>query len=264
MSPTETLQRYRDMVAMAGEGEMCWWYAGVSEVEWPDLPPIPIARVVAIMTYRVENIYSDSFRIRWSEVGCFFDLANGLPRAQAQTPAWRNPVTGVVVAAPVSFREGPGVYTVTAHGAAPLLALEQPHAEVQTLSVQLTAQLGRLRLLQVERKYRGFPQPDGTLTPLGSGRGFEGCTELSFYADASAPAGTPWLDVDATYRFTLAGIPAWMGFSASEKRGRTVTTGSIFKARTNQVLDAGAYQALQQLYPDAFHSDGRSKFCAAS
>jgi hypothetical protein len=246
---------------MAGEGEMCWWYAGVSVVEWPDTPPMPIARVVAIMTYRVEDVSADAFRIRWSEVGCFYDLRSGAPLAQQRDPQWRNPLTGALVAAPVSFREGPGTYTATANDSTPLLALEQPHAEVQDLSVQLDEQQGRLRLLQVERKYRGFPQPDGSLTRLGSGLGFEGCTELCFYADARAQASAPWLEVDATYRFTLAGVPAWMGFPSAERRGRTVTTGGIFKARTDEVLDAGACQVLRQLYPDAFHADGTSRFC---
>jgi hypothetical protein len=109
---------------------------------------------------------------------------------------------------------------------------------------------GRLGFTQRELKLRGFPTPDGRLPPPGSPTGFEGITELSFFASLEDLAKPPdqSLAVQGIYSFVLMGLPPWMGFG--ELTGRTVTRGRITRGAPNEQLDRVAWQRLATQFPN--------------
>ncbi len=249
MNAARSFDLYRRMLGSPDDGAVCWWYSGWSFVEVEGHIEIPVAAVVAVMTYDTETLAADSCRIRWSEIGAFREPATSEPPA-----SWTNPLTGQTVEPPRSFQEGPGAYTVSCSAPGRVaLALQQPGAMVRSLHAQMQQQGDRLFVVQQERKVRGFPLPDGTLPAPGSTSGFEALTELSFYASARAvdAAEDRFVPCQGSYRFTLSGIPPWMGFG--DLSGRTVTRGVITKARPGSRIDPSGLDLLSRLFPGEIH-----------
>ncbi len=236
MPTHDPLRLYRSIVAADTEAEVCWWYAGVSALCVPGYPEMPVLKVSAVMTYRTESASGDAFRIDWSEIGCFFDHATGEPPG-----AWRNPLTGEDVTPPVSFAEGPGAYTVSRSGDGLDIRLDQPHAQIDGVSVDID--VGEtVHICQREEKRRGFPLADGTLPPPEAG--FSAYTELHFFADTREE---PFRVSGGIYAFELGGLPPWIGLPA--EAGRMVTRGTITRARPGEVIDANAMRRLDALFP---------------
>ncbi len=249
MDAARTMDLYRRMLGSPDDGTVCWWYSGWTFVSVAGHLEIPVAAVVAVMTYDTETLAAGGCRIRWSEIGAFREPATSEPPGP-----WTNPVTGLTVEPPRSFQEGPGAYTVTAGAAgAVALALDQPNARVRGLDAHLRQDGDRLYVVQQERKLRGFPQPDGQLPPPGSSSGFEAVTELSFFASARAveAAGNGFVPCQGSYRFTLSGIPPWMGFG--DVPGLTVTRGVITKAPPGSRVDPTGRDLLARLFPGEIH-----------
>ena len=163
---------------------------------------------------------------------------------------WINPLTGARVQPPRTFQEGPGQTTITSTPNGLRFDIVQPHATLRDASVRFKEAHGRLSFTQRELKLRGFPTPDGCLPPPGSPAGFEGITELSFFASLEELAKPPdeSLPVQGIYSFVLMGLPPWMGFGVVT--GRTVTRGRITRGAPNERLDTLAWQRLATLFPN--------------
>lgn len=244
MNAREKFDTYRRMFATPEDSVVCWWYTGMSYVGLPEHPDIPISQVAAIMTFRTESVSADVFRIHWSEIGVFTNAVTG------EVPStWTNPVTGALVDVPKSFFEGPGVYTVRADEDGVRLDVEQPGARIHELRVDFRRSGDRVAFVQLERKQRGYPRPDGTLPSLAHQPGLDALTELEFFTSASELAKPPGeeLRVQGTYRFTLSGIPAWLGFG--DLPGYTRTLGSITRARPGERVNAQAWRMLEERFP---------------
>jgi hypothetical protein len=245
MKRSDTFSAYRRMIATHDDSVVNWWYSGWTFVQIEGQPHIPLMQIMAIMTYRTETLSSDSFCIHWSEIGVFKDPATG------EIPdAWINPLTGARVQPPRTFQEGPGQTTITSTPNGLRIDIVQPHATLRDASVRFDEAYGRLGFTQRELKLRGFPTPDGRLPPPGSPAGFEGITELSFFAsleDLAKPSGES-LAVQGIYSFVLMGLPPWMGFG--ELTGRTVTRGRITRGAPKEQLDRVAWQRLATLFPN--------------
>lgn len=246
MDAVQSLHAYRRMLAAPDDSAVCWWYSGWTFVEIAGHGEIPLSSVVAIMRYDTETRSNAGCKIRWSEIGAFRNPATSQPPER-----WTNPVTGLSVQIPRSFEEGPGSYTIAlAPGPGTVaLTLEQPFAEVRELSAHIRRDGDRVFIVQTERKVRGFPLADGSLPPPGSASGFEAETILSFFAaagDALADRGE-FVPCQGIYRFTLSGIPPWMGFGALQ--GRTVTRGVISKSLPGAAIDPTGRELLAQIFP---------------
>jgi hypothetical protein len=244
MSPRDRFAAYRMVFATADDGVVCWWYSGNSYVVLPGQPDIPISQIAAIMTYRTETLSPDAFRVHWSEIGVFTNPVTG-----EEPESWTNSVTGILVQPPKTFQEGPGAYVVYRHEEGVRLELDQPSARIEELRVDFHESADRFAFVQVERKQRGFPRPDGKLPPLDPTPGTSAVTELAFYArtrDLAKPPAEP-LRIQGAYRFTLSAIPRWMGFG--ELQGRTRTIGAITRARPGERLNSSAWRMMEQHFP---------------
>ena len=203
MNSSDTFSAYRRMIATHDDSVVNWWYSGWTFVQIEGRPRVPLMQIMAIMTYRTETLSEDSFRIHWSEIGVFKDPATG------EIPdVWINPLTGARVQPPRTFQEGPGQTTITSTPNGLHFNIVQPHATLRDASVRFEAAHGRLSFTQREMKLRGFPTPDGSLPPPGSPAGFEGITELSFFASLDDLARPPdeTLPVQGIYSFVLMGL----------------------------------------------------------
>jgi hypothetical protein len=245
MNSSETFSAYRRMIATHDDSVVNWWYSGWTFVQIEGQPHIPLMQIMAIMTYRTETLSQDSFRIHWSEIGVFKDPATG------EIPdVWINPLTGARMQPPRTFQEGPGQTTITSTPNGLRFNIVQPHATLRDASVRFEKAHGRLSFTQREKKLRGFPTLEGHLPLPGSPAGFEGITELSFFAglDDLAKPADEMLSVQGIYSFVLMGLPPWMGFG--ELVGRTVTRGRITRGAPDKRLDTVAWQRLATLFPD--------------
>jgi hypothetical protein len=235
---------YRRMFATADDGVVNWWFSGMTYALLEGQPEIPIAQVCAIMTYRTETLAADAFRVHWSEIGVLFDpVTHELPRAR------RNPVTGDRIDMQPTFSEGPGSYVVHATADGVRVELDQPSARVQGVEVCFAESAQRFSFVQHERKQRGYARAEGTLPPMASSAFFDAHTELAFYAlksDLARPAQLE-LPVGASYRFSMAGIPPWMGFGAL--KGATRTVGAITRAPLGIRVNPRAWALLEEHLP---------------
>jgi hypothetical protein len=244
MTSRELFEAYRRMFATAEDGVVCWWYTGVSYVALEHRPEIPVCQIAAIMTYRTETVSSDVFRVHWSEIGVFTHPVTG-----ESSGTWENPLTGAVVQAPRSFFEGPGVYTVRAADHGIQLEVKQPGALVEELRVTFEECGDRFGFSQLERKTRSYPDASGAIPSLEIQPGLRALTELEFFTTKAAltrPRSEP-LPVYGVYRFTLSGIPDWMGFAALP--GSTRTLGSITRADHGQRVNPRAWRLLEERFP---------------
>jgi hypothetical protein len=246
MDSRQVFETYRRMFAATEDGEVCWWYSGWTFVSVDGYPDIPLSQVAAIMTYRTETLSGGRFRVHWREIGCFRDPATGeLPLA------WTNPITGIVLEPPRTFHEGPGSYTVSPADGTVALELDQPLARLISLQVDFHADAERCWFLQTERKVRGYPMPDGTLPQPVTPSGFEGRTELGFFASRSDIEAGGFVRAHGVYSFRTSGIPTWMGFGALQ--GTTTTRGTITKALPGEPLDRTSRGRLERLFPGQMH-----------
>lgn len=244
MNAREKFEAYRRMFATADDSVVCWWYTGTSYVGLAGQPDIPISQVSAIMTYRTETVSADVFRVHWSEIGVFTHPVTG------EVPSvWTNPVTGARVEVPKGFVEGPGLYTALADDEGVRLEADQPGARIRELRVNFQVSGDRISFIQLERKERGYPRPDGTLPSITLKPGLDALTELKFFACKSELTRHPseGLRVHGAYRFTLSGIPAWLGFG--NLPGYTRTLGSITRARPGERVNAAAWKLLEKSFP---------------
>ena len=244
MSPLpDTFDAYRRVVGTTGSEEVWWWYIGQTFAEIEGFPLIPVIQAETIMAYRVETVSPDQFRIDWREIGYFRDAASGEP-----AQAWTNPITGVRVASPRAFAEGPGSYTLTRAATGVDLAIVQPHARIEGADVSCRMLPNtQIALTQSERKRRGFPQRDGTMPPAGNWA--EAHTVLSFYADAN-DLTQPSAPARGVYSFTLNALAPWMGFDGFA--GKTIVRGIIVKATRDEPVNTVARQRLQAAFPSFF------------
>jgi hypothetical protein len=240
LAPEERFKAYRRMLASERDEWVHWWYFGSVIVTVPGLPPFPAINAATLMAYRSETLSNDDFLIHWDEVGYFLDYVSAAP-----VDSWLNPVTGRRISSPCQFAEGPALYHVTRSDDGVAVTLTQPGATVDSIQVAWHGNAGELRLVQRERKTRGFPEVDGRLPDPESAAGFEAVTELAFL-DRWPSDGT---QTRGLYAFALAGAPPWMGFEASLKARATVH-GVILKSSPRNPPRPEALATLQHLFPD--------------
>jgi hypothetical protein len=206
----------------------------------PGLPPLPAINAATLMVYRTETLSNDAFAIHWDEVGYFLDFVTAAP-----VDSWLNPVTGRRVSSPRQFAEGPARYQVSRSDDGVAVSLTQPGAAVNSIEVCWQGDARQPRIVQRERKTRGFPEVDGRLPDPGSAAGFEAVTELAFMdhwpSDGSRTRGL--------YEFALAGAPPWMGFETAD-RARATVHGVILKSSPQQPPRPEALSTLQRMFPD--------------
>ena len=250
MSDLTLLDIHRRMMISPGDADICWWYLGTTFARLDGYPDIASLQAETIMIYRPETLSAESYRIHWREIGYFRDPVSGDVAVD-----WVNPITGETVAAPNSFEEGPSAYTITARDGGLAIDLEQAHATVRgiTLKVHDTGN-GRINLVQNERKFRGFPLPDGTMPAADSGAMSETMTELSLFADR-AKLGAELADMSCTgvYTFELSALPPWMGFG--DQKGHAVVKGVMRKAALQENVNEAALVRLRKAFPGYFSGD---------
>jgi hypothetical protein len=143
------------------------------------------------------------------------------------------------------FKEGDAHYTVTAAGAGLTMALHQPGAKIDSVTVDIKTDGDRVWVNQTERKTRSLHGP-------GAAKAFTATTVLSLWGsmrDVVDP-DKPWAPASGSYSFTMNGLMPWMGFG--ERAGRTVVRGVMHKAATGERVDRGAWARLEKMYPKFF------------
>ena len=248
MTETSLLHKHRRMMASDSDQDVAWWYLGTTFAQIEGYPEITALQAETIMIYRPETLSDSAYRIHWREVGYFRDPVSG-----EVADTWLNPVTGQNVAAPRSFEEGPSYYTISTNQDALTIDLEQAHATVRGIDLEISDDIpGRLRLTQQERKRRGFPLPDGSMPAADSGAVSETRTVLSLFADRQAieHGGEHAAACSGVYTFELSSLPPWMGFG--DLKGRAVVKGLMRKTPIQQHLNEAAWARLTAAFPAYF------------
>ena len=243
MNAIERFRAYRRVIAAPDDTLVCWWYSGWTALQIEGYPDLPLSQIAAIMSYRTETLSPERFRIHWSEVGVFRDPVTGeLPQQ------WMNPMTGAQIAMPRTFREGPGAYTISCTAEGIAVELEQPNARVLDTQVEFHGDAERCWFRQTERKIRGVPLADGTMSPLATS-GLSGVTQLAFFASVADAfgRGTGFVPATGTYSFRLASIPPALGFGQTP--GQCLTWGTVSKAPPGQKVDRASWERIAHFFP---------------
>jgi hypothetical protein len=248
MSPEQAFATYRRIVARESDGPVWWWYLGTTFAVLEEGVSIPVSHPETVMIYDVESVSNTEFKIYWREVGYFRDPISG-----EVAVSWFNPETGETLPAPNSFKEGPATYTATLTNSGINILLEQNHAIVRSIDVEIEESNTRYSIVQTERKVRSFPDADGLIRDPQDGSGSEAQTVLSFAAKKSdlVDSSLHLVPVSGTYDFRLDSLPPWMGFSGNQK-GSTVVQGIIAKGKPGEKVNQIAWGRLNTLYPDFF------------
>jgi hypothetical protein len=123
LTPDDRFNAYRCMLASPRDEETHWWYFGTAIITLDGLPPLPAINAATLMVYRTETLSNDSFAIHWDEIGYFADYVTGDP-----VDSWMNPLSGVRVASPQGFAEGPARYEIARSDQGVAVNLTQPGA----------------------------------------------------------------------------------------------------------------------------------------
>ena len=247
MSDLSPLQIYRRLFGTPEDGLAAYWYLGTMSVQVEDLPVIPVISAETVMVYRTRTLSETSFKMDWWEIGVMRDPVTGeIPRD------WTNPITGEVIPAPKKFEEGPAGFTVTATDAGLRVELVQAHAKILGVDVEITQTDGRVLLKQVERKFRGFPRPDGSFPEPGEVGSVRARTQLSVWGDMSELATSAYPFSSGAYDFELD-LPPWMNFG--DRKGVCLTRGIMRKAAMNDPINPIAWARLKAEFPDRFDGD---------
>ncbi len=247
MTPEDEFNIYRRLLASAADEEVSWWYMGTTFVVLENGTSIPVSHPETVMTYSVETVSDAEFWIHWREVGYFRDPVTG-----DIASSWLNPVTGATVSCPSSFEEGPATYAVRRTDAGLNITLEQNHANVRSITVEMVQTNNRIIVTQTERKVRSFPDRDGVIRDPDEGGGAEAQTTLMFSANANDCRSdqSTWINASGTYEFRLQTIPERMGFES--EAGHTVVHGVIAKGRPDEKIKPVAWERFDRLYPGFF------------
>jgi hypothetical protein len=247
MTALSPLQIYRRMFATPADGLAAYWYFGTMSVQVEDLPVLPVITAETLMVYKARSVSETELVMDWWEIGVMRDPVTGEIARE-----WVNPITGAVIKTPRKFEEGPAGFTVRQVGHALEIELVQAHAKIIGVDTTITESGGRIFLNQVERKYRGFPRPDGSFPEPGEVGSFEARTQLSIWADKAEIEASDYPFSSGCYDFEL-GLPPWMGFG--DRQGRCLTRGIMRKAAMNDPLNPIAWARLKAEYPERFEGD---------
>ena len=238
---------YRRMFATPTDGLAAYWYFGTMFVQVEDLPELPVITAETLMVYKTSTPEPDTLVMDWWEIGVMRDPVTG-----EIAEHWVNPITGATIPTPRKFEEGPAGFVVRPQGDGLKIELVQAHAKVIGVETTITESDGRVFLDQVERKYRGFPRPDGTFPEPGEPGSFEARTQLSIWADRAELESSAYPFSSGSYSFSL-GLPPWMGFG--DRAGACITRGIMRKAPMNDPLNGIAWARLKAEYPGRFDGD---------
>jgi hypothetical protein len=241
LTPDDRFNAYRCMLASPRDEETHWWYFGTAIITLDGLPPLPAINAATLM-YRTETLSNDSFAIHWDEIGYFADYVTGDP-----VDSWMNPLSGVRVASPQGFAEGPARYEIARSDQGVAVNLTQPGALDVSIDVSWQHTHDRVWLIQEERKTRGFPDVDGNLPDPKSTSGFDAVTHLAFMDRR----GSEGAETKGIYAFALAGAPPWMGLDPRLKPRATVH-GVIVKATSDSPPRPNSLKTLRQMFPEFF------------
>ena len=255
MTPEDKFKIYRRLLASAADEEVSWWYMGTTCVVLEDGTSVPVSHPETVMIYSLQTVADVEFRIHWREVGYFRDPVTG-----DIASSWLNPITGATVSCPSSFEEGPATYTVCRTDSGLDITLEQNHAIVRSITMDMVYTDNQIIVTQTERKVRSFPDQDGIIQEPDEDGGAEAQTTLMFSAkadDFNSDQKT-CINASGTYEFRLQTIPKWMGFKS--KAGHTIVNGVIAKGRPDEKINAVAWDRLNQLYPKFFPTASHTLF----
>jgi hypothetical protein len=240
---------YKKLFASSVDESVCWWYFGTVLVDIPGMPTLPVVQSETAMIYRVETVSAEQFRIHWREIGYFRDPLTGQAAEQ-----WKNPITGHTVHCSQIFEEGPGCTTVGLSPSGLAISLSQPFAIVRGVEVDITERGGRIKIVQTERKQRGYPQEDGSLPEPGAKGTSEARTVLAILGSRGdvLDEGQNWAPASGSYEFGLNVLPPWMGFG--ELDGRTTVRGILHKTGMDHHINSTAWSQLQKSFPDYFEN----------
>ncbi|WP_425229966.1 hypothetical protein [Sphingomonas sp.] len=244
----DPLDIYRRTLTSGGPEPAAWWYLGTTSFVAEGHPEIIVNHVETVMLYRAEPIEPDAFRVPWWEIGLFRDAITG-----ELATDWLNPLTGVTVAAPRTFEEGPSGYTIGRSGGGIVLTdAVQAFAALDRAKVTVTDVNGRVCVTQVEEKVRSFPGRDG-IPDLDAGQGSRSRTVLQWFANASdLAANAPSVPATGLYSFTI-GAPPWLGMD--EHPGVFCVKGLMHKAPLERPLNPRGWSDLKALFPQYFKGD---------
>lgn len=247
LSTAQAMTAYRKIFASAKEEDVVVWYLGTMFVAPEGEPEIPVFNAETIMVYRADDRAPGGFRVRWTEVGLFRDPVTGKPME-----TWLNPLTGGSVKMNRTFRDRPGLYTVTPSGTDLSVKLDQTGATVERVDVTIAEDRGRLKWNQVERKIRGVKpgMSDSEIATLP-----RAVTTLTLWSDAAEvndPARA-WANASGTYSFSTAALPTYVG--RPDLKGTATVRGIMRKAAVTDKLNPTAWEILREAYPDFFDSD---------
>jgi hypothetical protein len=223
----DPMTTYRRMFADLRDGsECCWWYFGTLPTNVEDVGAVATAQVDTLMAYRVENAGAGAFKVHWTEVGVFRDIATG-----AVATPWFNPITGKDDPRRAHFADGPATYTIRKDGSGLAIALEQARATIKGVVVTANVTDDRVCLTQFEDKVRA----------MGSGPAMDVRTTLKIYASLAA-LQQPGDAVSARGFYSVRVL----------NTGATTVSGLMQKARMDEPLNPVAWERMRAAYPAFF------------
>ncbi len=239
---------YRRTLISREDTPTAWWYLGTTTFVGQGHPEIIVNHVETVMLYRAESLDGDAFRVPWWEIGLFRDAITGEVVSE-----WTNPLTGATVAAARTFEEGPSGYTIRPSGdGIALTDAVQAFARLDTATVTVTEDQGRVCVRQVEEKLRSFPGRDG-IPDLDQGQGTRSRTVLQWFAAAADLAGdAPSVPATGLYSFEI-GVPPWLGMDG--RPGVFSVKGLMHKTPLDPPLNPRGWADLKQLFPQYFEGD---------
>ena len=251
--PAAAADIYRRTLTSREPEPTCWWYLGTTTFVTEGHPEIVVNHVETAMLYRAEELEGGAFRVPWWEIGLFRDAITGEIASD-----WTNPLTGETVAAARKFEEGPSGYTIRPAGdGIELVDAVQAFAKLETASVTIAEENGRVSVTQIEEKVRAFPQRDG-IPDLDRGQSTRSRTVLQWFADAQDLAGdAPSVASTGLYSFTI-GAPPWLGMDG--RPGVFSVKGLMHKdegfgAPLSPPLNPRGWADLKTLFPQYFYGE---------
>ncbi len=236
---------YYKLFSSTKNEEVVWWYCGAVTEDVDGLGKILSAQAETIMVFKTENPAPDTIKITWKEIGYFRDIGTG----EIQN-SWFNPFTGVTSVTPKSFEDGPAIYTIKRQGEGLDISLDQSHAVIDKVKLQVKIANGQIGMIQDEDKKRTYERADGTWPEVDSPEATSIRTTLAIYG-SMAEIENPAVSNASAYGFYESGGSG----KDSGAWSRKIVRGIMKKGAVDQKFNPTAWERLKQLYPHYFKGE---------